>query len=129
MMAAGASGPIRPLYERAFAGGVPDTGLFFWATGIFSALLDNAPTYLMFFGLAGGDAARLTGPLAKTLAAISAGACYFGGLTYLGNAPNLMVRAVVESHGVRMPSFPRYILYAAVCLVPWLIVVEALFFA
>jgi Na+/H+ antiporter NhaD/arsenite permease-like protein len=129
MMVAGAAGPLAPLYARAFAGGVPDTGFFFWATGLLSAVLDNAPTYLMFFGLAGDDAARLAGPLAKTLAAISAGACFFGGLTYLGNAPNLMVRAVVASHGVRMPSFPRYILYAAACLVPWLLLVEALFFA
>ncbi|HUK59192.1 MAG TPA: sodium:proton antiporter [Stellaceae bacterium] len=129
MMADGAAGPFRLLYARAFAGGAPDIGLFFWATGILSALLDNAPTYLMFFGLAGHDAARLTGPLATTLAAISAGACYFGGLTYLGNAPNLMVRAVVESHGVPMPSFPRYTLYAAACLIPWLVVVEALYFA
>ena len=58
----------------------------------------------------------------------SAGACYFGGLTYLGNAPNLMVRGIVEQHGMRMPSFFGYIAWAAVCLVPWLLLVEAIFF-
>jgi Na+/H+ antiporter NhaD/arsenite permease-like protein len=129
IMAAGERGPIGPLFERVFVNGVPDNALLFAASGLFSAVLDNAPTYLMFFGLAGNDAARLSGPLAGTLAAITAGACFFGGLTYLGNAPNLMVRTVVESHGVPMPSFPRYILWAAACLVPWLLVIEALYFA
>jgi Na+/H+ antiporter NhaD/arsenite permease-like protein len=128
MMAAGVHGPMAPLYERMFADGAPDNRLFFRVTGILSATLDNAPTYLVFFGLAGNDAARLSGPLAPTLAAISAGACYFGGLTYLGNAPNLMVRAIVEQHGMRMPSFFGYIAWAAVCLVPWLLLVEAIFF-
>lgn len=128
MMAAGEAGPMKPIFEQAFANGVPDNALFYRGAGILSAILDNAPTYLVFFGLAGNDAARLVGPLATTLAAISAGACYFGGLTYLGNAPNLMVRAVVESHGVRMPGFFGYMVWAAVCLVPWLLLVEALYF-
>jgi Na+/H+ antiporter NhaD/arsenite permease-like protein len=128
MMAAGPAGPIAPLYAHMVAGGVPNNGLLYRATGILSAFLDNAPTYLVFFGLAGNDAARLAGPLAPTLAAISAGACYFGGLTYIGNAPNLMVRAIVEQHGMRMPSFLGYIAWAAVCLVPWLLLVEAIFF-
>ena len=108
MMAAGEAGPAAPLFARIFAGGAPDNALLYRATGLMSAFLDNAPAYLVFFGLAGNDAARLAGSLAPTLAAISAGACYFGGLTYLGNAPNLMVRAIAESHGVRMPSFFGY---------------------
>ena len=61
-----------------------------------SAFLDNAPTYLVFFELAGGDAAELMGPLAGTLAAISMGAVYMGALTYIGNAPNFMVYAIAE---------------------------------
>jgi Na+/H+ antiporter NhaD/arsenite permease-like protein len=128
MMAAGDAGPMKALFEHAFAGGVPHNALFYRATGIFSAILDNAPTYLVFFGLAGNDAARLVGQFPHTLAALSAGACYFGGLTYLGNAPNLMVRAIAERHGVRMPSFFGYMVWAAVCLVPWLLLVEAIFF-
>jgi Na+/H+ antiporter NhaD/arsenite permease-like protein len=128
MLEAGAAGPAAPLYARMFVDGAPDLSLFFRVTGILSGFLDNAPTYLAFFGLAGGDAARLSGPLAPTLVAISAGACYFGGLSYIGNAPNLMVKAIVESHHVRMPSFLGYIGWAALCLLPWLALVEAVFF-
>lgn len=128
MVEAGEAGPAAPLFARIFPGGAPDNALVFGATGLMSAVLDNAPTYLVFFGLAGNDAARLTGSLAATLAAISAGACYFGGLTYLGNAPNLMVRAIVESHGMQMPSFFGYVGWAALCLGPWLLVIEAVFF-
>jgi len=128
MMAAGLSGPAAPLFAQIYAGGTANNALYYRMTGLLSALLDNAPTYLMFFGLAGNDAAKLAGPFAGTLAAVSAGAAYFGGLTYIGNAPNLMVKAIVESQGLRMPSFFGYVGYAAVCLLPWLLVVEALFF-
>jgi Na+/H+ antiporter NhaD/arsenite permease-like protein len=128
MMTAGAQGPAAPLFARVFGAGSPDNVLIFRVSGLMSAFLDNAPTYLVFFGLAGNDAARLAGPMATTLAAISAGACYFGGLTYLGNAPNLMVRAMLEKEGIRMPGFFGYLGWAAVCLVPWLLLVEALFF-
>jgi len=128
IVAAGADGPAAPLFARIFDGGVADNALIFRSAGVMSAFLDNAPTYLVFFGLAGDDAARLTGPLATTLVAISTGACYFGGLTYLGNAPNLLVRALVEREGIRMPGFFGYAGWAVVCLVPWLLVIEALFF-
>src|SRR6185312_9672898 len=73
MMAAGAKGPAAPLFTRIFAGGVPDNALIFRASGLMSAVLDNAPTYLVFFGLAGDDAARLVASFGVTLAAISAG--------------------------------------------------------
>jgi len=106
---------------------VPDNSMFYRVTGGLSAFLDNAPTYLVFFGLAGGDPTRLIGPLAPTLAAISAGACYFGGFSYIGNAPNLMVKSIVERHGVPMPGFFGYIGWAAVYLLPWLLVIEVLF--
>jgi Na+/H+ antiporter NhaD/arsenite permease-like protein len=72
----------------------------------------------VFFELAGGDAERLMGPLAGTLAAISMGAVYMGALTYIGNAPNLMVYAIAEERGIRMPSFFGYLFYAALVLVP-----------
>ena len=127
IMAAGASGPAAPLIERMVIDGRPDNALFYHVTGVLSAFVDNAPTYLVFFGLAGGDPARLAGPLSGTLAAISAGACYFGGLSYIGNAPNLLVKTIVESNGIRMPGFFGYIAWAAVCLLPWLVVVEFLF--
>ena len=90
----------------------------FWVTGTLSAFLDNAPTYLVFFNLAGGDPSVLMGPLKNVLAAISAGAVYFGALTYVGNAPNFMIKAIAENRGVAMPSFFGYLAYAAVLLLP-----------
>jgi Na+/H+ antiporter NhaD/arsenite permease-like protein len=98
--------------------GTPNEVAYFWLTGILSALLDNAPTYLVFFELAGGDAHELMGPLAGTLAAISMGAVYMGALTYIGNAPNFMVYAIATERGIRMPSFFRYMMWAAAVLVP-----------
>ena len=83
-----------------------------------SAFLDNAPTYLVFFELAGGDARELMGPLAPTLAAISMGAVFMGALTYIGNAPNFMVYAIAVERGVKMPSFFGYMVWSAVVLLP-----------
>jgi len=100
---------------------------FFWLTGILSAFLDNAPTYLVFFQLAGGDAAALMGTLADTLAAISMGAVYMGALTYVGNAPNFMVAAIANERGVKMPSFFGYMLWSAAVLLPVLALITVAF--
>jgi Na+/H+ antiporter NhaD/arsenite permease-like protein len=96
---------------------------FFWLTGVLSAFLDNAPTYLVFFQLAGGDASELMTHLAPTLAAISMGAVYMGALTYIGNAPNLMVYAIAEERGVKMPSFFGYMLWSGAVLLPVLAII------
>jgi Na+/H+ antiporter NhaD/arsenite permease-like protein len=106
--------------------GGPHEAAFFWLTGALSGFLDNAPTYLVFFELAGGDAKNLMGPLAGTLAAISMGAVYMGALTYIGNAPNLMVYAIADEQGVRMPSFFGYLLWAVCVLVPLFIILTLL---
>ena len=98
--------------------GNPHEIAYFWLTGMLSAFLDNAPTYLVFFGLAGGDARELMGPLAGTLAAISMGAVYMGAMTYIGNAPNFMIYAIAVERGIKMPSFFGYMLYSAVVLLP-----------
>jgi Na+/H+ antiporter NhaD/arsenite permease-like protein len=98
--------------------GSPRVVAYFWVTGVLSAFLDNAPTYVVFFELAGGDARELMGPLAGTLAAISMGAVYMGALTYIGNAPNFMIYAIAIERGVKMPSFFGYLLWAAVVLLP-----------
>jgi len=98
--------------------GKPNEVAYFWLTGVLSAFLDNAPTYLVFFELAGGDARALMGPLSGTLSAISMGAVYMGALTYIGNAPNFMVYAIAQERGVKMPSFFAYMLWAALILVP-----------
>ena len=91
---------------------------YFWLTGGLSALLDNTPTYLVFFELAGGDAKQLMGPLAGTLGSISMGAVYMGGLTYIGNAPNFMVYAIAQGRGIKMPNFFAYMLWAGIVLLP-----------
>jgi len=100
------------------ADGRPREVALFWLTGSLSAFLDNAPSYLVFFELMGGDPQTLMGPLAGSLAAISLGAVYMGALTYIGNAPNLMVYAIAEERGVKMPSFFAYLFWAALILVP-----------
>lgn len=109
------------------AQGQPDNLMYFWATGLLSSFLDNAPTYLVFFNTAGGDAHVLMGEV-MTLAAISAGAVFMGANTYIGNAPNFMVKAIAEQRGVRMPTFFGYMLWSVAILMPLFIVTSFLFF-
>ncbi len=108
--------------------GQPLNAMYFWLTGILSSFLDNAPTYLVFFNAAGGDAQELMGPLAGTLLAISAGAVFMGANSYIGNAPNFMVKAIAESSGIRMPSFFGYLLWSGLILVPLFGLVTLVFF-
>jgi Na+/H+ antiporter NhaD/arsenite permease-like protein len=115
------------LHAQATASAGLSDRSYFWATGILSAFLDNAPTYLLFFNLAGGDAAILAGPLAQTLLAISAGAVFFGALSYIGNAPNLMTKTIVEHAGVKMPGFFGYMAWAALLLLPLFAAVTVVF--
>jgi Na+/H+ antiporter NhaD/arsenite permease-like protein len=98
--------------------GTPNPAAYFWVTGLLSSFLDNAPTYLVFFNTAGGDAKLLMTSLAPTLAAISAGAVFMGANTYIGNAPNLMVKAIAENRGLKMPSFFGYMAWSVGILVP-----------
>ncbi len=122
----GALAPIVSLVTRE--DGTPNNAMYFWATGLLSSFLDNAPTYLVFFNTAGGDAELLTGPLATTLLAISAGAVFMGANTYIGNAPNFMVRAIAEDMGVPMPSFFGYMLWSTAILMPLFLLVTWLWF-
>jgi Na+/H+ antiporter NhaD/arsenite permease-like protein len=106
-----AAGPFAPLLSLVSTpDGKPVGAAYFWLTGGLSSFLDNAPTYLVFFNLAGGDAQELMGPLASTLLAISAGAVFKGANTYIGNAPNFMVRSICEERGIKMPSFIGYMM-------------------
>ena len=108
--------------------GQPLPWAYFWFSGILSSFLDNAPTYLVFFNLAGGDPAELMGPLAATLAAISAGSVFMGANTYIGNAPNFMVKAIAEDRGVVMPSFFGYMLWSGAVLLPLFGVMTVIWF-
>ena len=128
MLAAEKNGAFAWLFNFVTsAEGDPHNVSFFWLTGILSAVLDNAPTYLVFFELAGGDARELMGELAPTLKAISMGAVYMGALTYVGNAPNLMIYAIAVERGVRMPSFFGYLGWSSVVLVPIFVLLTFLF--
>ena len=98
---------------------------FFWATGGLSSVLDNAPTYLVFFETAkalppGADAVSVAGVEEHLLVAISLGAVFMGAMTYIGNGPNFMVRAIAEKSGVKMPSFFGYMVYSFLILLPLL---------
>jgi Na+/H+ antiporter NhaD/arsenite permease-like protein len=128
MLRAGADGPFGAVVAAVTrADGQPEPAMYFWATGLLSSFLDNAPTYLVFFNTAGGDAATLMTAQAATLGAISAGAVYMGANSYIGNAPNLMVKAIAESRGVRMPGFFGYMAWSASCLIPLFVLLTLVF--
>jgi len=119
MLKAGEGGAFAAV-ARAVTGpdGQPLQWAYFWFTGILSSFLDNAPTYLVFFNLAGGDPEVLMTTLATTLAAISAGSVFMGANSYIGNAPNFMVKAIAEDRGIRMPSFFGYMAWSCCVLLP-----------
>jgi len=129
ILAAGKGGAAAPLVALVTnPDGSPNNVMYFWLTGVLSSFLDNAPTYLVFFELAGGNPQELMGKLAITLAAISTGAVYMGANTYIGNAPNFMVYAIAKDMGVKMPSFFGYMLWSGAILIPIFVLVTFMFF-
>ncbi len=129
MLKAGVDGPFGAVVRAVTnPDGTPNVAMYFWATGTLSSFLDNAPTYLVFFNTAGGDPAVLMTALAPTLVAISAGAVFMGANSYIGNAPNLMVKAIAEDRGVAMPSFFGYMLWSVGILVPLFVVMTFIWF-
>ena len=109
---------------------------FFWATGALSSFLDNSPTYVVFLTTAGALGTDAAGAVVTTtgtvdpsiLLAISAGAVFMGAVTYIGNAPNFMVKSIAEGAGAKMPSFFGYIGWALAFLIPVFVVDSLLFF-
>ncbi len=129
MLKAGTAGPFGFIISAVTRpDGQPDPAMYFWATGMLSSFLDNAPTYLVFFNTAGGDAKILMTSLAPTLAAISAGAVFMGANSYIGNAPNMMVKAIAEDRGIKMPSFFGYMAWSGVILIPLFAVMTLIWF-
>jgi Na+/H+ antiporter NhaD/arsenite permease-like protein len=129
ILKAGMKGALAPVVSLVTDGsGQPINAMYFWLTGGLSSFLDNAPTYLVFYNMAGGDSEKLMGPLAATLTAISAGAVFMGANTYIGNAPNFMVKAIAEERGVKMPSFFGFMLWSGIFLIPCFILVTLVFF-
>lgn len=103
---------------------------FYWCTGGLSAVLDNAPTYLVFFKTAQSlqaTAATQAGVSVDLLKAISLGAVFMGAMTYIGNGPNFMVKSIAEKSGVQMPSFFGFLVYSVCVLLPLLIALQMLF--
>ncbi len=119
------------LRARGGALGIREPWQFFWATGGLSSFLDNTPTYLVFLNLARGLPLpnEVAGVSHAVLRAISLGAVFMGANTYIGNAPNFMVKSVAEGSGVRMPSFFGYMLYSAGVLIPVFIGVTLFYFS
>ena len=128
ILKAGTSGALAGIINSVSSDSGPVNHMYFWLTGILSSFLDNAPTYLVFFNTAGGDPQVLMGELSQTLLAISAGAVFMGANTYIGNAPNFMVKSIAESSGIEMPSFFGYFLYSLIILFPLFGVISLLFF-
>ena len=119
MLKAGAAGAFAPVVALVTnPDGTANNAMYFWMTGALSGFLDNAPTYLAFFNMAGGDAAMLMTEGAVTLTAISMGAVFMGANSYIGNAPNFMVVAIVQNRGLKMPAFFAYLLWSVGILIP-----------
>jgi Na+/H+ antiporter NhaD/arsenite permease-like protein len=130
---------IEILNAKGASLGIREPWQLFWATGILSSILDNAPTYFVFFETVNsmttvhvpGETLRLlTGDVIRIdqLTAISIGAVFMGANTYIGNGPNFMVKSIAEHEGVKMPSFFGYMAYSAAILIPLFIAVTFLFF-
>jgi Na+/H+ antiporter NhaD/arsenite permease-like protein len=129
MLRAGEAGAVGAVIRGGTGpAGQPLNGMYFWASGILSSFLDNAPTYLVFFNTAGGDPQHLMTTLAATLAAVSCGSVFMGANSYIGNAPNMMVKAIAEERGIRMPSFFGYMGWSCAILVPLFILMTFIFF-
>jgi Na+/H+ antiporter NhaD/arsenite permease-like protein len=130
ILRAGQQGALAPLLSLVSTpDGRPIEAAYFWLTGGLSGFLDNAPTYLVFFYLGGGDAQSLMGPLSKVLLAISAGAVFMGANSYIGNAPNFMVKSICEEQGIRMPSFFGYMMWSGGILLPLFVALTFIFFS
>jgi Na+/H+ antiporter NhaD/arsenite permease-like protein len=131
--------PIEILRVRGPTLGLTEPWQFFWATGALSSFLDNAPTYAVFLqtadsltsGAGPGILMLRDGQFIREdlLAAVSLGAVFMGAITYIGNGPNFMVKAIAEERGIRMPSFFGYMAYSIGILVPIFALLTLLFFA
>ena len=129
MLKAGIKGPMSPLIKMLKnESGESLNYMYFWLTGILSSFLDNAPTYLVFFNTAGGNASELMTTLSNTLLAISLGAVFMGANTYIGNAPNFMVKSIAEENKIDMPSFFGFMIWSICILMPLFFIISLIMF-
>ena len=135
ILEAGKAGAFSGIVEITHTdSGEPINVIYFWVTTVLSAFLDNAPTYLVFFKMAGAQAPDglaaadyLMNGIPATLLAISMGTVFTGPLTYIGNAPNFMVKSMAEQEGIKMPSFFGYMFIAMIVLIPVYILLNFIF--
>ena len=130
MLQAGEKGAFAGIISLVHdSAGQPINTMYFWMSGMLSAFLDNAPTYLVFFNMAGGDPHELMrGDLFHTLLAVSMGSVFMGALSYIGTAPNFMVKAIAEQRKVPMPSFFGYMAWSFGILIPLFLLHTLIFF-
>ncbi|MDR2766539.1 MAG: sodium:proton antiporter [Holosporaceae bacterium] len=124
MLNQGSDGIFRPVFEWIAPGGAFLADRCFWASGLLSSVLDNAPTFLIFFYLTSGDPQLLMTTNSHILAAFSISTVFMGALTYIGNAPNLMVRSISSHYGIKTPSFLGYLLWSVTILAPLFFVIS-----
>ena len=124
ILSKGENGSLAMIFNWIAPGGEFILSNCFWASGLLSSVLDNAPTFLIFVHLASGNAAELMTTKAAILTSFSISTVFMGALTYIGNAPNLMVRSISEQHGIKVPSFLGYIGWSIGILFPIFLVIS-----
>ena len=136
MLRAGADGPMNFIIQSLSSpDGTPLNGMYYWLSGGLSAFLDSAPAYLVFFNTAAAPAAAMgmephtfmLTVLPNTLFAITVGASFMGAISYIGNAPNMMIKAIAEENDIKMPSFFGYVGWAILVLAPVFILIQYIF--
>jgi Na+/H+ antiporter NhaD/arsenite permease-like protein len=105
-------------FIASVANGANESSIYFWLCSLASSFLDNAPSYLLFFNIAGGNGHDLMHTFPDILKAISISSVVMGSMTYIGNAPNMLVRSISRQRGIRMPSFAAYMLWSALVILP-----------
>ena len=124
ILAQGKDGAFAPIFEWIAPNGTYSLIKCFWVSGLLSSFLDNAPTFLVLFHLTSGNAQELMTVKSAILSAFSISTVFMGALTYIGNAPNLMIRSISESYGIKVPSFLGYIKWSAGILIPIFIIIS-----
>jgi len=135
MLQAGSEGPLKLIIDSLSVNGHPNNVMYYWMSGLLSGFLDSAPAFLVIYHTAAAPAASfgmeahayMTGIIPSTLVAITMGASFMGALTYIGNAPNMMIQVIAEDDGIKMPSFFGYLIWSVCILIPLFILLQLIF--
>lgn len=124
MLHQGSNGSLKWIFEQITHNGEFVLQKCFWISGLLSSILDNTPTFLIFFHLTSGNAQELMTTHANLLTSFSIATVFMGALTYIGNAPNLMVKSISRNYGVKVPSFLEYMLWSFGILIPVFVIIS-----